>query len=244
LHFACYAESLPYEKQLEKILLNTRIKKNEKTYKRLKEIIRVFWLNWSSEDCRRYLMVNRGIVNLSSKSFIYEYLFSIKENRYILDALFWCDEGQKRFFYEQIFEKDWEYYQECKVWKEFPVYKPQIAEVVKLLPKGSIVSLAHPQISFKTEFKESDTRKVEKRLLSCITSWINAIEINSRANEKDVEMILYLARKYNLIVTMWSDSHGIWFGDSRHWELGEHNPFLEETQIDEIGKNFLTRLWI
>jgi predicted metal-dependent phosphoesterase TrpH len=240
LHITAYGE-FPYNQELEEILNNTRTGKSKKTYERLGIIIEKFWLVWSPEDCRRFLLKTRGARDLKSKHFIWEYLYSIVENRNTLNKLF--PKGHEDF-YRQIFEEDWEYRKSCKV-EGFQNYKPSVAEVTRYLPKGTIIALPHLQISFRKDFEEGNIEKIKNLVEHCISNgWINAIEINSKASKKDVETILSLADEYKLILTMWSDNHWIWHSDSRHWELWEQNEHLDQLLINKIAKNFLLRLWI
>lgn len=131
-------------------------------------------------------------------------------------------------FYLRYFKREWENF--SAFWVLVPVYEPSL-EVCKHIQQShnAILSIAHPNFTFKkgvNEFVSSLPTYIEN-------AWVNALEINAKATKKWVQTILEEAKKHDLYITFWSDSHKIWHQDSKHGDFGEINPHIDHQIISK-----------
>lgn len=107
-------------------------------------------------------------------------------------------------------------------------YEFNIEDFNKIRVPNSIVSLAHPNVTFKNDIEEFSS-KIEK----LVNLWINAIEVNPMATKKYLDVITYFGHKYDLILTFWSDCHFSSTFDWKHWQLFHLNQELSKKQIED-----------
>ena len=134
-------------------------------------------------------------------------------------------------FYRKYLKKWWSHSEIFLA--SVPRYEPTLQVLNQIKESNNaILSIAHPNFSFKSieEFK--------RVLPNYVSNWINAIEINSKANLDWVTEIIELSNLYNLFLTFWSDCHFVWSPDKTHWDLGNTNPFVSE----DLRKNKFNEL--
>jgi hypothetical protein len=142
------------------------------------------------------------------------------------------------FFYYECFKSDWKFYDEYKV--ENIKYEADINDLWTLSQAdNAILSIAHPNFSFRQWIEE-----FKNELPYYLDAWINAIELNVKANKKWVETILDLKNKYNLILTFGSDCHQIWWDDDKHADFWTTNPYISQEILRENMEKFRKKIEI
>ncbi len=232
LHITAYSEYFSLE--LYKILEKTRNWRKDKIFSQIKHL-RENWFSISRENfisfCWREESLN--IFHIAN------YMFSdwVKEDNIAkISEITWKKLDSLEFL-KYFLRDSWEF---SKFWCiKVPEYEPSIEQCVKEVINNSnwILSLAHPNFSFEREWLQ---RFIEK-FWSYVDMWINAIEVNTKASKIWVETILNLSKKYNLIVTFWSDSHSS--KSQKHWKFWEMNPYIDSELVKEQLKKFKTELW-
>jgi hypothetical protein len=99
---------------------------------------------------------------------------------------------------------------------------------------GAILSIAHPNFTFKWGIEE-----FEKVLPDYVEKWVNAVEINSKATSEWIDAIFKAKSRFNLLLTMWSDNHGIGRVDDKHTDLWSLNPRITNIEQREILREYL-----
>lgn len=136
-------------------------------------------------------------------------------------------------FYIEFLKEWWEFHDNYKV--KINDYEPSIEAVGELAKQNNaILSIAHPNITFRKEWIDH----FNKVLPDYIEKGINAIEINSTATTKWLEIIYQAKKKFNLLVTAWSDNHAIWKTDDVHWDFWSINPLLSDKQRENIIREY------
>lgn len=122
-------------------------------------------------------------------------------------------------------------------------YEPRIEELIEVIdPSRMILSLAHANFTFRT--RDEFTSHIH-RILSL---GINALEINSRANQVWTNLIreTQVQSGRDLFLTFWSDCHDLTpkSHDSQHSLLGDTNPHIWDDILhrewEKIRDFFLT----
>jgi hypothetical protein len=107
-------------------------------------------------------------------------------------------------------------------------YEFDVKDFNEIRVPNSIVSLAHPNVTFKNDI-DAFVERIEK----LVPLWINAIEVNPIATKKWLDVINYIQAKHDLILTFGSDCHFKEIFDWKHWQLFQINQELSKKQIDE-----------
>ncbi len=104
--------------------------------------------------------------------------------------------------------------------------------------KNTIISLAHPQESL---WNVDNFNQVIKNY---VDRWLNAIEINSRADQKWVNEILDTSRKLWLMLTFGSDCHfwPNWLSNESR-QLFTLNKYLDDEFINSYMKIFKNKIY-
>lgn len=227
LHITYYAKQI--SNALENELNNTiesKIKLIQLQISRFKEM----WFNiniWSFyKFCYKHWRKKENINKYDLARYLYEFSENIELVKKINNWVFLDLES----FYLEFLKKDWKYF--SWYWVIVPDYEVKISKIKKYAQIDSaIVSLAHPNFTFKSwidEFIKNIDYYIENW-------WINAIEINTKATKQMVEAIIDLSVKKGLYITFWSDNHGLWTTDRKHWDFWVLN---ENITIDFIKKEF------
>lgn len=129
-------------------------------------------------------------------------------------------------FYKAFMKRWWEF---ADIWHvDVGDYEFDIEDFNKIRVPNSIISLAHPNVTFK-----NDIDAFAERIAKLVPLWINAIEVNPMATKKYLDVITYFAHKYDLILSFWSDCHFSSTFDWKHWQLFHLNQELSKKQIDD-----------
>lgn len=238
LHLTCYSRS--FWKNIRDILENTIEKKQLLIIKQI-EKLKKLWFKIELNDFLNYFLTIWKKLETLNRFNIWQYLFLNTENIILAQKISWKLDINPQSFFEMFLKEVWEHYQIywLKYWIDVPEYEPNI-EVCSLLAKtnNAIISIAHPNLSFKKEGLEY----FKKIYPYYVENWINGIEINSKASIEWIEAIYEFKKKYSIIITAWSDNHHIWEVDNKHSDLWELNPLLRENDRLLILENFKNKL--
>lgn len=238
LHLTCYSRN--FWKNIRDILENTVEKKQLLIIKQI-EKLKNLWFKIELNNFLNYFLNIWKKLETLNRFNIWQYLFLNNENIILAQKISWKIDINPQSFFEIFLKEVWEYYHVywLKYWIDVPEYEPNI-EVCSLLAKtnNAIISIAHPNLSFKKEGLE-----YFKRIYPYyVENWINGIEINSKASIEWIDAIYEFKKKYSIIITAWSDNHNIWEVDNKHSDLWELNPLLKENDRLLILENFKNKL--
>lgn len=238
LHITWYSKV--FNERLNKVLENTREKKLEIVKKQI-EVLQNLWIEISIEDMVSLAKVmNRDISSINKFDIAY-ILFSRKNNRELIEKLSWENFKNTEDFFISCLKPSWKYFH--IFWLAYwtvEEYEPSLelcSEIAK--ENDDILSIAHPNFSFANRWWMD---YLEENLDYFLWLWINAIEINNKANKEWVNYILEIRKRFWIIITLWSDCHFIWQNDSKHASLWELNPFLDEELIVDIKEKIEEKL--
>lgn len=238
LHLTCYSKS--FWKNIRDILENTVEKKQLLIIKQV-EKLKISGFKVELNDFLNYFLSIWKKLETLNRFNIWQYLFLDPENVVLAQKISWKIDINPESFFEIFLKEIWEKYNEywLKYWIDVPEYEPNI-EICWFLAKtnNAIISIAHPNLSFKKEWLEY----FKSIYPYYVENWINGIEINSKADMEWIETIYEFKEKYSIIITSWSDNHCIWKVDNKHSDLWELNPLLSENDRLLILKNFQNRL--
>lgn len=240
LHMTYYAQTIP--DAVESIIRNTREQKESLILAQLEHLeskgfavdVAEFYKGLEEEGRQK-----SGI----NKYDIARYVASQDENRKKLLSL-WCqDKGKLHMdFYSRCLKRTGDLYGEYGV--EIEEYEPEIATISEIArDTGAVFSIAHPNFTFA----RSGAGGFEKLYESVYRElWIKAIEINTRATKRWVDVILWLKEKYaeELQLTFGSDCHRIGKPDDKHGDLGFENIFVPEEVLQREVEGFTERVWL
>ena len=238
LHLTCYSRN--FWKNIRDILENTVEKKQLLIIKQI-EKLKNYWFKIDLNEFLNYFLSIWKKLETLNRFNIGQYLFLNKENIILAQKISWKIDINPQSFFEIFLKEVWEHYKEywLKYWIDVPEYEPNI-EICWLIAKtnDAIISIAHPNLSFKKEGLEY----FKKIYPYYVENWINAIEINSKASTEWIETIYEFKEEYSIIITAWSDNHCIWEVDNKHSDLWELNPLLSNNEKLLILENFKSRL--
>ena len=164
------------------------------------------------------------------------YLLTKPKNRKIFKSILKTNTLDADIVYLNFFKKWWEYF--SKFWVLIPEYEPEVKKVWEIAKDENwILVMAHPNVTFK-----NDTQKFLENLDYYLDSWVNWIEINAKATQNWVDLILDISKKNNLFITFWSDNHCIWKTDKKHWDFWEINCLLDKKIVQEKFDDFAKKL--
>lgn len=167
-----------------------------------------------------YLNENRKPDSLNRYDIV-RYMFLNLYNRNLAKKINYDEEIDFTSFYRKYLKKWWSH---SELFLDLVrKYEPNL-EVVRTLKESSnaLLSIAHPNFTFRS------IEEYKKVLPDYVSSWVNAVEINSKANLAWVTAILESSHEHDLFLTFWSDCHFVWNPDKNHWDLGDKNPFISE----------------
>jgi len=161
---------------------------------------------------------------------IAEYIYKNKktfiENNKIIKSISWKDFSTKGFF-ENFLKETWIYSHIW--WKRIIDYELSFDDLQEIKTERSVLSIAHPNFTFKSieVFNSRIEHLVKNR-------WINAIEINAKANKEWADTIMKVKKDFDLILTFWSDCHFISDegNNDKHSELFSFNSYVSEKILD------------
>lgn len=232
LHLTFYAQN--FSKEVNQILENT-INKKIKMIKKQVEKLKQKWFFIDYNDFINYNIYKNKKIESLNKYNIATYLLLDKRNKTKIKKELKTEKIEASKVMQEYLKDWWILYK--KYGLKFSViwdYEPSLEICNKIKQKNNaILCIAHPNITFKKWIKE-----FEEVLPYYIEKWINAVEINSVASKKWLEVIFKAKEKFNLILTAGSDNHKIWEIDEKHWNFWKLNPFLDKQTKIEILNNF------
>ncbi len=239
LHILYYAKTVSEEVDE---LLSGVLNKKKQMLKWQIEILSKFWFKINFSDVFEYITKKWHWEDWINKWNITKYIFlwlnkdfNVKyfdENFW--DINIWWEEVYS-WFYHNCMKSEWEFYDQFRV--NTDKYEPCVKEIWELAKKdNAILSIAHPNFTFKKGIEE-----FKKELPYYVEKWVNAIEINAKASEDWVEVIIEVKEKYNLILTFGSDCHAIWLDDDKHANFGTMNPYIESEKYEYLIKENLDK---
>ena len=229
LHITCYAQEFNWE--LIDILSNTR---NWKIWKIIMQIdiLNKNWFNINYADFITYFEKKWFDIRNLNNSHIAEYIYSIPANIELVKRLSWVEMTYWDFIVRCL-KTTWDFRDIW--WTKVDKYEPTVYDVWRIAKENwYFLSLAHPNFTFK------DDIKLFLDFIEEYRNVLNWIEINALASKIWVEVILITAKKYNMILTFWSDDHFVRDKkDEIHWILWEQNTYVSEWDIMENFKIFM-----
>lgn len=229
MHIVWYSTS--FSKNVCDILDDTRKWRINKVKKQIEKLVS----NWYIIDYEEFIEYYRNKwfdVNNLNNSQVSEYLMMNPQNNELTVEL--TGEVLSQWdFIRRCLKSHWDL--KYIWWAQIERYEPSVRTIWELSKQEwFVVSLAHPNFTFRDDYV------LFMYFVSEYKDLINGIEINSLASKEWVELILKTAKKYNLILTFWSDDHFVRDKvDDVHWQLWEMNPFVTEADMMENFKNFL-----
>ena len=231
LHILCYANDISWK--IVDLIENTRkwkVAKIKIQLDKLKE--NWFFCSYEEfiEDC-----INKAynIENLNSFH-INNYIFENSKNKEVIKKITWEDIPSWEFI-GRCLKEEWDF--RDLWWWPVVKYEPSISEVWKIIKNNwYFLSLAHPNFNF------GDDYELFRKFIEEYKDIFNAIEINSLATKKWVEVILDTAKKYNMILTFGSDDHFYEMTDDYHGRLWTPNPHISESIRSENINKFKNKL--
>ena len=228
LHLTCYANQ--FSGQIIDILDKSRNGRIEK----IKTQIRVLnsnWFNLNYDDFIAYFTSKWFRVDNLNNAHIDEFFFLLYENRKLLSEITGQEIWSPEFIWKCLIP-NWEF--SHLWWWAVDKYEPTVTEIWNISKESwYFLSLAHPNFTFQEDFD------LFKKFIEEYKWVFNWIEINSLASKEWVQTILETSKKYNMILTFWSDDHFVRDRiDLKHWKFWELNPHMSEWQITRQFKYF------
>lgn len=125
-------------------------------------------------------------------------------------------------FLRDCLKRDWRFTKIISLPEDTQVYEPTLESLIwEVDQSDTVVSLPHANVSFRT------IEEMEWRIWWLVNQGLNAIEINKEAPKEWVESIYRVRKKYGLLMTFGSDSHGLERMDSSHGKFGTLNSHIE-----------------
>lgn len=233
LHITFYANQI--WEQVNQILTNIVRTRRELIVKQI-EKLQNFGFNIDINDFYSHFEKNWRNIETLNKHDIVKYIF-ISDRNVLLAYTYYSWAIDIDTFYKE-FLKRWGMFFD-KFWYVIKDYEPTLEQCNNFKEESSwILSIAHPNFTFERWWID----EFIKVLPNYIEQWINAIEINSMATQKWVEVIIEQSKYYDLFLTFWSDNHSVWYTDSKHWDLWVLNPYLTKDFIQKEFNKYKDRL--
>lgn len=127
---------------------------------------------------------------------------------------------------------------------EIPEYEPTTEEASRIIrDMGGVISIAHPNFSWE---KYEGIAWLQRDITQLVDQWVMGIELNALATPEWARVILEIQKRYNLLLTFWSDNHGEKSPSKKHGTLGQMNPYFleDEGRVRHHLKLLRDRLWI
>lgn len=238
LHLTCYTEN--FSNEVYEILKNTLEKKIEMIklqVQKLKE--NGFFIEYT--DFIDFNIARWKTIESINKYHIVEFLVQDPRNMQIISSELKSGNLQIPNILREYLKEWWRLYDKhgLKFWIVWD-YEPSLEVCNEVKEKNNaILSIAHPNVTFKKwvqEFQEVLPYYVEK--------WINAVEINPLADKNWLKAIFEAKKRFDLILTAWSDNHLIWHMDNKHWDFGKLNPLLSQEEKTDILTKFKRKLLV
>ncbi|MDD2566279.1 MAG: PHP domain-containing protein [Candidatus Gracilibacteria bacterium] len=220
LHLTCYSQG--FNSEIHEVLKLSRAGRQEKIELQVELLVsKGFQIEF--KKFFEYFK-NKGInpLNLNS-SHLSSYIYG---NQYNIDLIkkLTGEKLSRDEFIKECLKDEGKYHQIGAV--TIPEYEPNLQKCVSLAKQNSaILSIAHPNSKFTT-------REFKRRIEYYLELGINAVEINAKASQKWVKLILNLREKYNFILTFGSDCHFKSYLENEHGELGKMNPYVPQNMVN------------
>lgn len=219
LHLTCYSKS--FSQKTHKILEDSRLGRQRKMILQI-ELLKNNWFDIEWNSFLEYFKKKWVNIDNFNSSHLSTYVFKNSNNIELLTKLTW-EKLDRDLFIKYCLKEEWKY---SWIWSvAIPEYEPSLelcGEVAK--EDKAILSLAHPN------FKLTQEQFIE-RIWYYMECGINAVEINSKATKDWVHLILKYQKKFNYLLTFWSDSHFKEHDDNEHWSFWKMNRFVNEDII-------------
>lgn len=112
---------------------------------------------------------------------------------------------------------------------EIPEYEPTTEEASRIVrDMGGVISIAHPNFSWE---KYEGIAWLQRDITQLVDQGVMGIELNALATPEWAKVILEIQKRYNLLLTFWSDNHGEKTPSKKHGTLGQMNPYFLEDEV-------------
>ncbi len=199
------------------------------------ELLSSFWFNINWDSFYEYFAKKWVNVDNFNSSHLSYYVLRDEHNADLLEKLTWRRMEHDEFIKTCLKEKgefNW-------IWSvTVPEYEPSLEVCWQFATESrAVLSIAHPNFKLtQEEFKE--------RIEYYLDCWINAVEINSRASEDWVKLILKYQKKYWYILTFWSDCHFKVWDDKEHAWFWFGNKRIDEDLLGVNIYHFKKKIWL
>ena len=219
LHFTTYSKKFNWK--VTKILENTRNGRKVKILSQI-SLLQKNWFKIEANEFYDFFAKKTNIDNLNV-SHLSSYILRFPENVAHIKKLTWENLNMEQFLLRCL-KIEWDL---KHIWAvELKRYEPTISEFWLVAKQENyIFSLAHPNFKMTQE-------KFKQRIKNYLDLWVNAVEINILADKSWVELILEFQKKFDFLLTFWSDCHfktGRW---EKHWEFWNINPHINQELVN------------
>ncbi len=232
LHLTCYSKH--FSRNIDNILKESMAWRQEKSKRQIR-VLKNNGFNISEKKFLEFFIKKWVNVENINSYHISSYIYCFPENIILIEKLTW-EKMDKNEFLKQCLKEEWRF---PWVWSvRVDEYVPNLQTCWRMAKENNaILSVAHPNFKLtQEEFKE--------RIEHYLNCWINWVEINSKATKSWVKLILKYQKKYDYIITFWSDCHFRENEDDEHWEFWEMNSFVSQDLIDLNMYYFEKKLWL
>ncbi len=210
VHILCYSNQI--STRVCDILENFRTAKFDSLLKCI-ETLTPLWFIIDKNAFRVYYDKNRAYINDLGMSFLSKFIFDDPHNSVLIETMLGGKVSRKKFLLEFLSPENNAAVKDILSSIRRPDMLNEISSDEKREP--IVLSFAHPNNTF------TQMTDYEPILKSYMDRWISAVEINANADVRWVKKILEFQKKYDYILTFWSDCH---FRDYEYWYMSKHAP--------------------
>ncbi|EKD66420.1 MAG: hypothetical protein ACD_49C00044G0022 [uncultured bacterium (gcode 4)] len=229
LHFTTYSKK--FNGKVTRILEKTRDWKKIKISSQI-ALLQKNWFRVEIKEFYDFYSTKTNIDNLNSYH-LASYILRFPENLELIKKLTWENLNIEQFLLRCL-KIEWDL---KHIWAvEIEWYEPTIAEFWQVAKQENyIFSLAHPNFKMTQE-------KFRQRIEYYLNLWVNAVEINVQAEKSRVELILKFQKKYDFLLTFWSDCHFKTNKWEKHWGFWDINPYVSQELVNLNLENLKKKL--
>jgi len=219
LHFTTYSKKFNWK--VTKILENTRNGRKTKILSQI-DLLKKNWFKIEENEFYNFFAKKTNIDNLNV-SHLSSYILRSPENNTLIKKLTWENLNMEQFLLRCL-KIEWDL---KHIWAvELKWYEPTIAEFWQVAKQENyIFSLAHPNFKMTQE-------KFRQRIEYYLNLWVNAVEINILADKDWIELILEFQKKFDFLLTFWSDCHFKTARWEKHWGFWDINPHISQELVN------------
>lgn len=225
------------ESRLEWTLSNIRRWKKEKIERQCRTLASIWMqisIDWvidvfSFETLQRRYPTTR--IDNFNNGHLRDAVYSVDTNQDVLRRLIGTEIHYDDFI-RSCLRRGWEFTRIVSLKEDVENYEPELKDIAsKLDLSNTVLAVPHPHLTFKTIERFSEA-------IDSLVLGINAIEISSTMPQEWVDVVYETRRKYKLLLTFWSDSHGVDKTDATHGKLwGINSYYMQRYGSDDLERH-------